>query len=209
MSDQQPQEIEIEAIGVEVASEPVELYKMMKLANVVSAGAEAKHLIAQEYVAVNGELETRKRRKMFFGDFFQFDEEFYVLVENPQAENFDSEGADDYGQPFAEDEQLDWPEDSWVEVPKEQITADKSASKQTQAKTAGQPQQAKKVRKSKKKPQKKVEQGVKNKSAVSRFKKQNNKKKMPKQGTAHSGKANQSNAEGKSKTTGRKNINFI
>ncbi|MDF2154838.1 RNA-binding S4 domain-containing protein [Vibrio sp. CAU 1672] len=74
------EEIEIEAIGIEVDSQPIELYKLFKIANLVSGGGEAKHVIDEGYVAVNGELETRKRRKMYDGDFFEFNQEFYVVV---------------------------------------------------------------------------------------------------------------------------------
>ncbi|MBN3492408.1 RNA-binding S4 domain-containing protein [Vibrio neptunius] len=74
------QEIEIEAIGIEVSSQPIELYKVFKIANLVGGGGEAKHIISEGYVAVNGELETRKRRKMYDGDFFEFNQEYYVVV---------------------------------------------------------------------------------------------------------------------------------
>ncbi|KAA8679822.1 RNA-binding S4 domain-containing protein [Vibrio gigantis] len=74
------EEIEIEAIGVDVSSQPIELYKVFKIANLVSGGGEAKHIISEGYVAVNGELETRKRRKMYDGDFFEFNQEYYVVV---------------------------------------------------------------------------------------------------------------------------------
>lgn len=74
------EEIEIEAVGIEVSSQPIELYKVFKIANLVGGGGEAKHLIAEGYVAVNGELETRKRRKMYDGDFFEFNQEYYVVV---------------------------------------------------------------------------------------------------------------------------------
>jgi ribosome-associated protein len=77
---EQGEEIEIEAIGIEVSSHPIELYKVFKIANLVGGGGEAKHLIAEGYVAVNGELETRKRRKMYDGDFFEFNQEYYVVV---------------------------------------------------------------------------------------------------------------------------------
>ncbi|WP_117233945.1 RNA-binding S4 domain-containing protein [Vibrio maerlii] len=73
-------EIEIEAIGIEVSSHPIELYKVFKIANLVGGGGEAKHFISEGYVAVNGELETRKRRKMYDGDFFEFNQEYYVVV---------------------------------------------------------------------------------------------------------------------------------
>ncbi len=74
------QEVEIEALAIDVSSQPIELYKVMKLANLVSGGGEAKHAIGEGYVAVNGELETRKRRKMYDGDFFEFDQQYYVVV---------------------------------------------------------------------------------------------------------------------------------
>ncbi|GLT17035.1 hypothetical protein GCM10007938_08120 [Vibrio zhanjiangensis] len=80
--DKNPEEIEVEAIGVEVSSQPIELYKVFKIANLVGGGGEAKHLIAEGYVAVNGELETRKRRKMYDGDVFEFNQEFYVVLCN-------------------------------------------------------------------------------------------------------------------------------
>lgn len=91
--DKNAQEIEIEAIGVDVSSQPVELYKVFKLANLVGGGGEAKHLIADGYVAVNGELETRKRRKMYHGDFFEFNQEFYVVICDEQS--IDQESVDD------------------------------------------------------------------------------------------------------------------
>ncbi|MGF1739998.1 RNA-binding S4 domain-containing protein [Vibrio profundum] len=74
------EEVEIEAIGIEVSSQPIELYKVMKIANLVGGGGEAKHAIAEGYVAVNGELEDRKRRKMYDGDFFEFNQEYYVVL---------------------------------------------------------------------------------------------------------------------------------
>ncbi|WP_194437778.1 RNA-binding S4 domain-containing protein [Vibrio fluminensis] len=78
--EEQGEEIEIEAIGIDVSSQPIELYKVFKIANLVGGGGEAKHLISEGYVAVNGELETRKRRKMYDGDFFEFNQEYYVVV---------------------------------------------------------------------------------------------------------------------------------
>ena len=80
VGDEEGEEIEIEALGVEVSSQPIELYKVFKIANLVSGGGEAKHIISEGYVAVNGELETRKRRKMYDGDFFEFNQEYYVVV---------------------------------------------------------------------------------------------------------------------------------
>ena len=47
---------------------PVELYKVLKFENLVSSGGEAKHMIADGLVRVNGQVEIRKRKKILPGD---------------------------------------------------------------------------------------------------------------------------------------------
>ena len=47
---------------------PTELYKILKFENIAASGGEAKYLIADGFVWVNGEVETRKRRKIYPGD---------------------------------------------------------------------------------------------------------------------------------------------
>ncbi|KUJ00096.1 RNA-binding S4 domain-containing protein [Vibrio sp. MEBiC08052] len=73
-------EIEIEAIGIEVNHQPIELYKVLKLANVLSGGGEAKYAIAEGYVVVNGEVERRKRCKIYDGDLVEFNGEYYLVI---------------------------------------------------------------------------------------------------------------------------------
>lgn len=51
-----------------INQEPVELYKILKFEGIVASGAEAKQLIADGAVKVNGQIETRKRKKMMAGD---------------------------------------------------------------------------------------------------------------------------------------------
>lgn len=80
-------EIEIEAIGIDVDAHPIELYKLFKIANLVSGGGEAKHIIEEGYVAVNGELETRKRRKMYDGDFLSLTKNTMWLFVTRQLQN--------------------------------------------------------------------------------------------------------------------------
>jgi ribosome-associated protein len=53
---------------VDITKEPVELYKILKFEGLVSTGGEAKQLIANGQVSVNGEVETRKRKKIVAGD---------------------------------------------------------------------------------------------------------------------------------------------
>ena len=57
---------------VEITSEPVELYKILKFEGLVSSGAEAKLVIADGQVLVNSEIETRKRKKIMSGDIIEF-----------------------------------------------------------------------------------------------------------------------------------------
>lgn len=57
---------------VEITQEPVELYKILKFEGLVTTGGEAKLLISDGQVEVNGEVETRKRRKIMNGDTIEF-----------------------------------------------------------------------------------------------------------------------------------------
>ena len=53
---------------VELTRVPAELYKILKFENIAASGGEAKHMIADGLVVVNGEVETRKRKKIVPGD---------------------------------------------------------------------------------------------------------------------------------------------
>ena len=57
---------------IDVREEPTELYKILKLAGLVESGGEAKAVIAAGEVRVNGEVDTRKRRKTMAGDIVAF-----------------------------------------------------------------------------------------------------------------------------------------
>jgi len=60
---------------VDITREPVELYKILKFEGLVANGGEAKFVIADGQVTVNGAVETRKRRKIINGDTIGFDSE--------------------------------------------------------------------------------------------------------------------------------------
>jgi ribosome-associated protein len=60
---------------VKITREPVELYKILKFEGLVSSGGEAKTVVADGQVLVNGEIETRKRKKIVSGDIIEFREE--------------------------------------------------------------------------------------------------------------------------------------
>ena len=55
-------------ITYKLENEYIELYKLMKLLDLVDSGAQAKMIVAEGYVLRNGETETRKRAKIVKGD---------------------------------------------------------------------------------------------------------------------------------------------
>lgn len=65
---------------VKIDREPVELYKILKFENLVMSGGEAKHVITQGMVTLNGKVETRKRKKIFSGDIVEFNNEQLRIV---------------------------------------------------------------------------------------------------------------------------------
>jgi ribosome-associated protein len=57
---------------IEILEEPTELYKILKFGNMVESGGEAKFVILEGHVSVNGKVETRKRKKIFSGDVIEY-----------------------------------------------------------------------------------------------------------------------------------------
>lgn len=51
-----------------LTDDTIELYKLLKVLDLVDSGGQAKMLIEQEHVYRNGELETRKRAKITKGE---------------------------------------------------------------------------------------------------------------------------------------------
>lgn len=60
---------------VEIRKAPIELYKLLKFENMVESGGEAKFVIGEGFVQVNGAVETRKRKKIVAGDIIEFNNE--------------------------------------------------------------------------------------------------------------------------------------
>ena len=69
-------------INLFVEQEPIELYKVLKLANLVQSGGEAKFVISERLVNVDGQVETRKRRKIFSGNIVEFTGHNIRVVKN-------------------------------------------------------------------------------------------------------------------------------
>ena len=66
--------------------EPVELYKILKFESLVNSGGEAKVVIDEGLVYVNGEPETRRRRKIRHNDVIEFENVLLNVI-------FDSDAA--------------------------------------------------------------------------------------------------------------------
>ena len=55
--------------------EYIKLGQALKAAGMVESGVEAKEVIQEGLVMVNGEIDTRRRRKLYGGDIVLFDGE--------------------------------------------------------------------------------------------------------------------------------------
>ncbi|WP_373034726.1 RNA-binding S4 domain-containing protein [Sulfurimonas sp.] len=62
----------------ELEDNHIELFKLLKVLDLVDSGAHAKMLIADGYVKRNGEVELRKRAKIVSGDIIEIAE---VVIE--------------------------------------------------------------------------------------------------------------------------------
>jgi ribosome-associated protein len=66
--------------NIEINAEPIALYQLLKLEALVSSGGEAKVAIDDGRVLVNGEVETRRRKKIMFDDTIEFESECFKVV---------------------------------------------------------------------------------------------------------------------------------
>ena len=66
-------------IPVVIQTEFIKLQDAMKYANIVYSGGEAKQLILDEMVKVNGETCTMRGKKLRPGDKFEFEGQSYLI----------------------------------------------------------------------------------------------------------------------------------
>ena len=64
---------------LEINTGIIELYKVLKLEGLTGSGGSAKLLIADGQVSVNGNVETRKRKKIVPGDIVKFGDELIEI----------------------------------------------------------------------------------------------------------------------------------
>ena len=62
-------------INIKLRDEFIKLGQALKAANLVSSGVEAKDVINDGLVIVNGETETRRGKKLYAGDIAEFNGE--------------------------------------------------------------------------------------------------------------------------------------
>ena len=68
--------------AIQISYDFIKLGQALKLANMVSSGVEAKIVIQEGLVKVNGEVDTRRGRKLYPQDVFEFEgQEVTVLAE--------------------------------------------------------------------------------------------------------------------------------
>ena len=58
---------------IKLRDEFIKLGQALKAAGLVESGVDAKEVIVQGLVVVNGEIETRRGRKLYEGDEVEFD----------------------------------------------------------------------------------------------------------------------------------------
>ncbi|WP_151900740.1 MULTISPECIES: RNA-binding S4 domain-containing protein [Sulfurimonas] len=64
----------------ELKDEYIELYKLLKVLDLVDSGAQAKMIVADGYVTRNGEVELRKRAKIRAGDVLSVGDDVTIEV---------------------------------------------------------------------------------------------------------------------------------
>ena len=71
---------QINQLALHSGEDFIELYKVLKVQGMSNAGGEAKHFIEEGKVTVNGEVETRKRKKIIAGDIVSFNGESVQII---------------------------------------------------------------------------------------------------------------------------------
>jgi len=68
---------------IDICVEPIELCKLLKIANMVGGGGEAKTMINEGNVLVNNEVVVQKRKKIRNGDIVEYNGKIIEIAYNP------------------------------------------------------------------------------------------------------------------------------
>ena len=71
----------------DICVEPIELYKLLKIANMVGGGGEAKTMISEGNVLVNNKIEVQKRKKIRHGDIIEHNGIIIKVAYNPNQKS--------------------------------------------------------------------------------------------------------------------------
>ena len=78
-------------LEIELDQQPIELCKLLKIADLVTGGGEAKVVISEGYVLLNGEVEYQKRKKIYHNDIVEFNgETIQVIIDENLTETLTS-----------------------------------------------------------------------------------------------------------------------
>jgi ribosome-associated protein len=65
--------------------QPIELFKILKFEGLVNSGGQAKLVIGDGQVKLNGKVETQKSKKILSGDVIEFEaHELHMLLKEPE-----------------------------------------------------------------------------------------------------------------------------
>lgn len=67
-------------MNVPIETGYIKLDSFLKMINAVSSGGEAKFVIAEGEISTNGEVETRRGRKLYPGDRVTFGEQEFTVT---------------------------------------------------------------------------------------------------------------------------------
>ncbi|MDX2369163.1 MAG: RNA-binding S4 domain-containing protein [Colwellia sp.] len=74
-------------LEIQLDQQPIELCKLLKIADLVTGGGEAKVVISEGHVLLNGEVEYQKRKKIYHNDIVQFNGETLQIIVNEHLED--------------------------------------------------------------------------------------------------------------------------
>ena len=74
-------------LEIQLDQQPIELCKLLKIADLVAGGGEAKVVISEGYVLLNGEVEYQKRKKVYHNDIVKFNGEVLQIIVNENLED--------------------------------------------------------------------------------------------------------------------------
>lgn len=64
---------------IKIKDEHITLQQLLKIADIVNSGGEAKLFLANNQILLNGETENRRGKKLFVGDILEINQEKYEI----------------------------------------------------------------------------------------------------------------------------------